>query len=370
MKIEPFRLERYFAKHEFSAPYPLCSSDCETMSVAQVLALEAGAAERFQALPLGYTESWGAPSLRDAIAGLYVQVERADVLVHVGAQEAIFNFMNVALAPGDHVVVHSPCYQSLGEVARAIGCEVSAWRGEPEEGWALDIRDLEGLLTGRTKLVVVNLPHNPTGFLPDAEFLRRLSSLSESHGFRIFCDEVYRGLELDAADRLPAAADLNPRSVSLGVMSKTYGLAGLRVGWVACRDAELLAKMAAFKDYTTICNGAASEFLAEVALRNAGRVAARNVGIVRDNLDLLDAFFARHGDRFRWRRPRAGSVAFPSLLRDEAERFCADALEAGVLLLPGTLFEPGLNAFRIGFGRTSLPANLARFEDHLAHSAR
>src|SRR6185312_548970 len=226
MKPAPFKLERYFASHEFSAAYLLCSSDCESMEIGELLALEPGAYEDFSRLRLGYTESTGNPDLRRAIATLYTRVAMDEVLVHAGAEEAIFNFMHVALEAGDQVIVHSPYYQSLGEVARALGAEVSEWRGNPEHGWALDIATLKQKLTPRTRVVVVNFPHNPTGFIPGVEFIRELSALAEQHGFIIFSDEVYRGLEADPADRLPAVADLNARAVSLGVMSKTYGLPG------------------------------------------------------------------------------------------------------------------------------------------------
>ena len=366
MNLQPFQLERYFARHEFSAPYLLCSSDCESLTVGELLAFEADAAERLAGLWLGYTEAPGDPALRAAIAGLYATINADQILVHAGAEEAIFNFMNVALQPGDHVIVHAPCYQSLAEVARGIGAEVWSWPGDPDRGWALDLDDLRGLLTERTRLVVVNFPHNPTGFLPDHEFVRELTELSAQHGFLLFSDEVYRGLELDPADRLPPLADLDDRAVSLGVMSKSYGLAGLRIGWIATRNRELYAAMAAFKDYTSICNSAPSEFLATLALRHAGPIIDRNLAIIRNNLAHLDAFFADHADRFQWQRPNGGSVAFPILLQDDAERFCAELVEqAGVLLLPGALYGPGLNAVRMGFGRKNLPDALARLERFL-----
>jgi aspartate/methionine/tyrosine aminotransferase len=366
MKLEDFRLERFFARYEFAAPYLLCASDCESMTVGEVLGLEEGARERFDALWLGYTESRGHPDLRDAVAGLYEEVGAEDVLVHAGAEEAIFNFMNVAVGAGDRVVVHAPCYQSLAEVARGIGAEVAEWRGDPSSGWALDLDALRRLLTPRTKVVVVNFPHNPTGYLPDAVFVRELAALSGRHGFLLFSDEVYRGLELDPADRLPAMADVSDRAVSLGVMSKTYGLAGLRIGWVATRNREVYRRLAAFKDYTTICSSAPSEFLATLALRHADTIARRNREILRGNLKRLDRFFAAHPDRFSWHRPRGGSIAFPALLRGEAGAFCADVLErSGVLLLPGTLYGPDYNAFRIGFGRRDLPRALERLEAHV-----
>lgn len=158
--------------------------------------------------------------------------------MHGGADEAIFNFMNVAVSPGDHIIVHSPYYQSLGEVARSLGAKVTEWRGDRD--WVLDIDRLASCLTDRTRVVVVNFPHNPTGFLPTLDFVNELSSLADRHGFTLFSDEVYRGLELDSLDRLPALADVNDRAVSLGVMSKTYGLAGLRIGWIATQNKKIL----------------------------------------------------------------------------------------------------------------------------------
>ncbi|MFO7912731.1 MAG: aminotransferase class I/II-fold pyridoxal phosphate-dependent enzyme [Desulfotignum sp.] len=366
MKIEPFRLERYFAKHEFSAPYLLCTSDCESMELRDLLSRKPDAQERFLSLWLGYTESSGDPVLRQAVAALYENITPDHVLVHAGAEEAIFNFMNVALDAGDHVIVHGPCYQSLAEVARSIGAGVSEWRGDPARNWELDLEVLQTLLTPRTKVVVVNFPHNPTGFLPGPEFMHALSALSEQHGFILFSDEVYRGLELDPSDRLPASADINDRAVSLGVMSKTFGLAGLRIGWVATRNTRIYNALSAFKDYTTICNSAPSEFLATIALQNAGKIAERNIRIIHDNLDHLDHFFAGHADLFHWYRPKAGSVAFPTLLKGSVDAFCTDLVEkAGVLLLPGTLYNDGSNAFRVGFGRKNVPEILQKLDTYL-----
>jgi len=188
MKLDQFRLERYFSNYEFSAPYLLCSSDCESMELGDLLVLEPGAHKRFSSLWLGYTESLGNPDLRQAITTLYEHITADQVLVHAGAEEAIFNFMNVALRPGDHVIVHAPYYQSLGEVARGVGAEVTEWQGDPERAWELDLEVLKEALTDRTKVVVVNFPHNPTGFLPTPALVHELSELSERHGFVIYSD--------------------------------------------------------------------------------------------------------------------------------------------------------------------------------------
>lgn len=192
--------------------------------------------------------------------------------------------------------------------------------------------------------------------------------IAREAGILLFSDEVYRESELDPGDRLPAACDVGEHAVSLGVMSKTYGLAGLRLGWIATGNEEVRTRMAELKDYTTICTSAPSEFLAEVALRHRSRFVERNVGIIRGNLDLLDRFFERFADRFSWVRPRAGSIAFPKLLRGNVEDLSRSLVrEAGVLILPGPIFNDRDNHFRVGFGRTSFQAALAQFEAYVAN---
>ena len=372
MRLPPFKLERYFAKYEFSARYLLCSSDCESLLVGDLLALEPGADESLKRHWLGYTESTGAPSLRKEIANIYDSITPGQVLVHSGAQEAIFLFMHAALQPGDHVIVHWPCYQSLFEVARGIGCEVSFWEARAENGWALDLDELKRMLRPNTRAVIVNTPHNPTGTLmprPDFLALNALCaehSLSQERSLLLFSDEVYRELEYDPADRLPSACDLNPLAVSLGVMSKSYGLAGLRIGWIATRNADIYNRMAALKDYTTICNSAPSEFLAELALRHRAALAARNLQIIQSNLARLDDFFSRRADRFAWVRPKAGPIAFPRLLKGDVETFCDELVhESGVLLLPGSMYDHPGNHFRVGFARKNMPSALAQLEQFL-----
>ena len=368
MRPEPFRLERYFASHEFTAPYLLCCSDCESLTIDDLLRFDPKAQERFLALKLGYTESSGNPELRQAIASLYAHNSLDHVLVHAGAEEAIFNFMNVTLAAGDHVIVHTPYYQSLGEIARSIGAQVTEWAGNADQAWSLDLGFLKNQLTKRTRVVIVNFPHNPTGFLPDMSFLSELSKLSDEYGFLIFSDEVYRGLEYMPDHRLPAFMDLNERAVSLGVMSKTYGLPGLRIGWIATRNEHLFQRLAAFKDYTTICNSAPSEFLATLALHHREALVTRNLGIIQSNLERLRAFFSVHDDMFAWQEPVAGPIAFPSYRGGgSVDGFCRDLVEqAGVLLAPGSLFGTGESCFRIGFGRRNMPEclkKLAQFID-------
>ncbi len=362
--IAPFRLERYFAQWEFRAPYLLCSSDIEGYSLTELLALADEECRRlWQHLTLGYTESTGHPLLRQEIARLYTSIAADEVLTFAGAEEAIFTVMNVLLQAGDHAVVVWPGYQSLYEIARSCGADVTLLPLQPAT-WSLDIEQVRAALRPNTKVIVVNFPHNPTGALPDQSTFQQLLQLANEAGISLFSDEVYRGLEYEEHDRWPAAADCAPRSISLGVMSKVYGLAGLRIGWIATHDSELLRRAAAFKDYLSICNSAPAEILSLIALRARAQVLARSRAILMPNLGLLDRFFERWSEAFTWVRPRAGSIAFPRLCLDmPIEQFTAELIEQqGVLLLPGSVYEYTGNHFRLGFGRSNLPEALERLD--------
>jgi aspartate/methionine/tyrosine aminotransferase len=365
MPIRSFALERYFAQHEFSAELLLCSSDVESYAQRELLALADGETRAlWEGLTLGYTETAGHPLLRAEIAALYPGLEADDVLVFAGAQEAIYAFAQTALGDGDHAVVVTPAYQSLHEVARAAGAEVSTVELEHENGWALDLDEVRRALRPDTSAIVVNFPHNPTGAHIDRATLDGLVELAEEAGAHLFSDEVYRWLEHPPAALLPGAAELSARGLSLGVMSKTSALPGLRIGWLACRDRELLARIAAIKDYMTICSSAPSEILALIALRGRAEVVARSRAIVDANLPLLDDFFARWDGVFDWVRPRGATIGFPRLVADVAiDDFARELVsEEGVLLLPGSIYEHPGNHFRIGFGRRNMPEALARLE--------
>lgn len=367
MKIAPFALERYFAKYEFKAAYLLSSSDCESVTIQAVLDLEPSAQERFNAHWLGYTDSEGSAELRTEITRLYTTIDASQVLVCTGAEEAIFLYMNAVLDRGDHIIIHTPCYQSLLELPRSIGCDVTPWRGDEQNRWELDLDELRRSIRPNTRAIVVNCPHNPTGYLMSREKQQQLIDIARERNILVFSDEVYRYLEHNPADTLSAGCDLYDNVLSLGVMSKTYGLAGLRIGWIATRNPEIRARMASLKDYTSICNSAPSEFLSCVALRHRDQMAARNLDIIRKNLDVLDAFFARHANLFAWQRPVAGSIAFPRLkIERPVDEFCTDVVESkGVMIVPGTCFEPDSHNFRVGFGRANLPEAVAHFEEYL-----
>jgi aspartate/methionine/tyrosine aminotransferase len=362
--IKPFRLERYLAGHEFSARHLLCCSDCESLSISEILAMEEGAKERFLSMPLGYTEPLGHPMLRNEISGLYKNISPEEVLVHAGAQEAIHNFMHSVLKPGDEVVVQYPCYQSLYEVAASLGCKVRPWHMRHDSRWFVDIDELFKLIRPSTKAIIINSPHNPTGYVLGMEEKLALAGLADASGAIIFSDEVYRFTEYEKPST--ALCDLTGMAVSLGVMSKSMGLPGLRIGWIASRNKVVMTLMGEYKDYTTICSSAPSEFLAGIALRNREKILMRNNDLIRNNLRLLQQALIEREGIFSWLPPEGGPVAFAGIKGLDEEAFCSDLLEdTGVLLLPGAVFGEEYSSYiRFGMGRKSMPGALKLFKDY------
>ena len=291
MEIEPFTLERYFAKHEFSARYLLSCSDCEAIGMAELLEMaDAETLRMWENLRFGYTESAGHPALRESIAAIYRGIGADEILVTV-PEEGIFLLMQALLGPGDHVICTFPGYQSLYALARAIGCRVTLWQPEEDRGWHFSIRQLASMIRDDTRLVVVNFPHNPTGFLPTRHAWERLVDAVRRKGAYLLSDEMYRFLEVDPEATLPAACEGYRRAVSLFGLSKSFGLPGLRIGWVATRDPDIRRRMGALKDYTTICNSAPSEILGLMAVRGREAIIGRQRARIRKNLAVLDEFF-------------------------------------------------------------------------------
>ena len=366
MQLKPFRIERYYAQHEFSVRYMLSSSDCESRTIADLLAFEPDAERRLHETWCGYTESAGSPELREAIAALYERAGADDVIVCSCAEEGIFLLNHALLAAGDHAIVETPCYESALELARSTGAAVSEWRRSFAEGWAHDLDALRAALTPATRMLYVNQPHNPTGTLMERVIFAAVADLAAEHGLVLFSDEVYRELEHDPGDRLPAACDRLPRGVSLGSISKSYGLPGLRLGWLVTRDRDLRERLLALKDYTTICSSAPSEVLTALALRHRDRLLQRNLELVARNLALVEDFFERHTPGFQWVRPTAGPIGFPRVTGlGDIDALCARLAQGGVLLLPGSVYGVP-DHVRVGFGRANLPEALDILETTLS----
>ena len=365
MKIKPFELERYFAKYEFSTKYLLSSSDCESLSLSEVLQMaDAETHYLWENLKLSYTESTGHPLLKKEITKLYSSIAPDDLNVLV-PEEGIFAAMNCMLEKGDHVISTYPSYQSLFEIANSLGCKVSKWIPDYKNGWQFDLEKLKSLVQKNTKLIVINFPHNPTGATISEVELKEIIALCRQNNILLFSDEMYRFLEYNTENRLPSASDLYENAISLFGLSKSFALPGLRIGWLTSKNKKLIQEIAIFKDYTTICNNAPGEILAIIALRNKKRIFSRNLEIIFQNLELLHTFFSKHSHLFNWRQPIAGPIAFPELKsKIKTDKFCLDLVQQkSVMLLPSQVYNFPGNYFRIGFARKSLPEALEKLEE-------
>ncbi len=364
--MRDFALEVYFSKWEFAAKYNLTGSDGENMTLAQLLALAAPEDRAaFEGLSLGYTETFGAPALRAEIARTYDTVSPQQLLCFAGAEEGVYVAMKVLLGAGDHAIVITPNYQAAETVPLSI-CEVTGVALDIDKNWDLDVDLVRAALKPNTKLISINFPNNPTGKIISRPVFDAIVEICRSRGIWLFSDEVYRLIERDPNIRLPQAVDAYERGISLNVMSKAYGLPGLRIGWLACKDRPTLVRFERYKHFLSICNSAPSEVLARIALKSRAAILEKNRRIVRDNIAVLNRFFADYRDLFDWREPDGGCVGFIRYKGAEGvEEFTRRAVEeAGVLFLPSSLYRSELgpvpeNCLRVGFGRSHVPAGIA-----------
>ena len=357
MKIETFALERWMTRYETHVAYDIAESGIAPLSTRDLLDLlpeddRHGALDALLDIRLGYSEAPGSEALRSALAATYCATGSDEILVTTGAIEANYLLFNTLLDPGDHVVAVAPAYQQLLSVPAAIGCEVSRWEVRPEDGFRLDLDALERLVTPRTRLIVINSPHNPTGATLDADRLRRVYDLAESVGARVLSDEAYRWLEHDdGTEPVPPMRDLGPLGISVGTFSKPFGLPGLRIGWIAA-PADLVAACWGARDYVSLSPGKLNDALALIALRHREPIRARNRRIIAENKAAASAWFAANADLVAWRAPSAGLLTMLAYSPDMPSLPLANRLaeEASVMLAPGSTF--GLEGhLRIGIGQ-------------------
>jgi aspartate/methionine/tyrosine aminotransferase len=323
--------------------------------------------ELWNNLKLGYTETKGHPILRNEISNLYKKVKPDDICVLV-PEEGIFIALNVILKPGDHVIVMDPAYQSLLEIPVSIGCEITRWPVQLENNkWFIDPGFLQKAIKRNTKLIIINFPHNPTGLIPDANDFKVIIETAVNNNIYLFSDEMYRYLEFSVSHVYESVADLYANGITLSGLSKSFGLPGLRTGWIATRNKELLGKIERFKDYTTICNTAVGEILGIIALRNKDPIISANLNLIRENIQTALILLSDHNDILTWIDPKGSSVAFPFLINKfPVEDFCKKLVDQkSVLLLPASLFGYPGNHFRIGLGRKNFREAVGMFDSFL-----
>lgn len=372
MKLKEFQLEKLFARYRARAKHVLSASSCESVSMQEIIDMaDKECKELWDNLKLGYTSPMGCNLLREAVADRFNTIRHSDILELI-PEEGIFIFMNVLLDPGDEVIVMQPCLPSLYELPRALGCKIIRWPLEISSwGWKLDVNFLAENISPKTKLLVLNIPNNPTGYIPVKTEMDRILNLADKMGTWVFCEETYRGMEHDPGAAIPSIADLYTRAAIIGGLNK-YGLPGTRMGWLVTKNRQILAEAAAYKDYTTLCNNGPGEILATIAMRNAETLLQRNHKIVLENLRNAEKFFKKHKKMFQWVKPDGGATSFPKLLPPHnVMDMCDRAMSEKDLLIAGDRnFDLSNNHFRVGLGRLDFVPALELFQDlineHLA----
>lgn len=357
MPMETFELERWMTSWELDVDFDIAESGMLPLSLQEVLDLLPADVARdteqhIQQTPLGYSEARGSARLRTALAATFARATPDDILVTTGAIEANYLLFTTLLSPGDHVVAVSPAYQQLHSVPQALGAEVTLWDVRTPDGFRYDLDKLESLLRPDTRLIVINAPHNPTGAMLDESDLRRIVELADRSNAWILSDEAYRWLEHPGGRPLPPPLhDFSERAISVGTMSKSFGLPGLRLGWFAAN--EPLAREAwALRDYVSLSPAKLSDAVASAVIEHRDQILARNGEIIEANLACARTWFASHPDLASWTEPLAGLLAMMRYTADVKSMELANGLaqDVRVMLAPGSTF--GLEGYlRIGIGQ-------------------
>ncbi|NUP06184.1 MAG: aminotransferase class I/II-fold pyridoxal phosphate-dependent enzyme [Polyangiaceae bacterium] len=361
-------LVRYLSDNLPRAEELLCLTDCEPLRLSELAAScpeleEAIACERG-----GYLDGSLAERVCARIATEHERLSPVHIRLESGAGYALLRVMQTLLRPGDRVVVHVPAFPPLYTIPKSLGCEVIRWVADANRGWELDLEFLADHLDERTRLIVVSFPHNPTGYTPSRATFMDLVSIVRAKGVHLLCDEVYRDAA-DVAHELPPVADVYERGISVGGVSKVFGLPGARVGWLATRDMTILSSPTLQAAQAAVTGNVLGKVVAECALANREAILARSREILRDNVALFRRFLARHEDRIRCEGPLVGPVAFPQLLgaTGSATAFCARLLaDNRTLAVPGPALDFDERHVRIGLGRRRFPVALARLSELLA----
>lgn len=366
MIISQFHLEKYFEKYEFTADYMFSCSDCDGYSMEYVLSkADQQEKDMWNNLHLGYTETQGSPFLRKAISKYYSNKGIEDIVV-ASPGELSFITMNVLMEgiEAPHAVMVSPAYQSLYQVLETLGVEISYWKAqENETQWKFDIQELKKLVRPNTRLIVINFPHNPTGAYISPCELNQIVEIARSCGAYIYSDEMYRDLILPSdCEALPPICDIYEKGISLWGMAKSFGLAGVRVGWICTPDKWLISQILQFKPYLSMCSSAPSEILSAIVLNHREDFLTPNLEKIRKNVAIFQKAVAE--GKLPWVEkfiaPVAGSVAFAKIKCDSTALEWSEALvnERSILTVPSEMFEYPGTYLRIGFGRENFESVL------------
>lgn len=353
MHIAPFELEHWMNRHELNVKYDIGQSGIAPISISELSDFNKNseALASISNLPLGYNDANGVISLRSEIAKSYLNCASENILVTIGAMEANFLVFHTLLNPGDHVITQFPAYQQLYSVPEAIGCNVSYWHCRYDNGFKFQIEELKKLLRSDTKMIVINTPHNPTGAILSNEEIAEIYNMAKHVGAFVLSDEAYRWLHIPGTEyNFEPALNLGFSAISTGTMSKPFGLAGLRIGWIAANPI-LIEQFRSTRHYISLCPGKLDDTLAAIAFKNKEKIFQRNDQIIKENLQTLQEWIGRRADVLNYQPPKAGLLCMLRYHFDIPSLELADRLaeQYSVLLAPGSVFK--LEGFlRLGFG--------------------
>ena len=368
MKIEPFLVEQFMNTYEHNVELNLAETCVDPFILSEFLALmgEERFLEQLKKMQLTYGFIKGSPGLLEGLASLYDHMRPENILLTGGAIGANFLVFYSLIEPGDTVISVFPAYQQLYSVAKSFGANVKLLRLREDSQWLPDVNGLCKLVDDKTKLIVTNNPHNPTGSLIEADSLRKVCTIAEEADAYLLCDESYRGLYIERDGSVPSAADISEKAVATGSFSKSFSLTGLRLGWIAAGK-KIIEECMLRRDYTTISNAIIADALASLAVKHADRIYERNLENIRTNHRILSQWI-KDEPLIDWVPSKAGSIAFLRYnLAIPSKDLCLRLIrDKKMLLVPGYCF--GIEGYlRMGYGCKTeiLEEGLSRFKAFL-----
>jgi capreomycidine synthase len=365
MEVVPAHLEYWMRDYYFDTEIDISSSGVENFSFGELRQLFNITADDLDRIVLRDSRTLGSPDLRTAIGNRWCNGNAERVMATNGSSEANYLIMHSLLNPGDEVVVLDPSYQQLYSIAETIGCKLKHWRLRFENSFRPDLGEARHLIGPQTRMIVVNFPHNPTGASLTPAEQDELIELAAGAGAYLVWDAVFSELTYDSPV-LPDSGERYDRSITLGTLSKAYGLPGLRVGWCLAAP-DVLDRLVRLRDYTTLALSPLVEHVATRAIENGDLLLEPRLAQARQNLDLLVSWANHHSEFVSMVRPQGGVCVFMRVHGvADVENFCRQlAEEHRVLLVPGTSFgQPGY--VRLGFGCSTrdLTEGLSRLSEH------
>lgn len=345
-------------------------------STAQALTYEqlcALSPDNLNSMPLSYSSVQGDVLLRESIINFHQnlnchrQILKADnAVTFCGAQEALSAIYQALLAAGDEIIVLTPSYPSLVAMAKSMGVVVKEIALSADNHWQVGIADFTRLMTEKTRLIVLNSPHNPTGSIIDSALADQLLTLAKLYQCYLLSDDVSQASNYHDLALAHRYLDYS-KSIVVGVMSKSLGLAGIRIGWAVTQDDSLLNSLLAIKAMSSICCSKVDEKLACIALQHSDKIITTNNAIIRNNIALFSAFINRYGQAFNWQPPQAGMLALVEVKNIDSIVAWSNTLvkKTGILTLPSELFGLQGNYFRLGLGQNHFAQTLAIFEQYI-----